>query len=99
MGILDFLSGRGPRSLRGGPIRVKGDDDLFDDEFQRKLDYLAVVSKRVFSGAMRAERRTKKKTGKVVLAIVLLRRQPAALSRAHGVRASRERRMPTSLPA
>jgi uncharacterized protein (DUF58 family) len=39
---------------------VKGDDDLFDDEFQRKLDYLAVVSKRVFSGAMRAERRTKK---------------------------------------
>ena len=38
----------------------KSDDELFDDEFQRKLDYLAVVSKRVFSGAMRAERRTKK---------------------------------------
>jgi hypothetical protein len=35
-------------------------EDLFDDEFQRKLDYLAMVSKRVFSGAMRAERRTKK---------------------------------------
>ncbi|WP_437478764.1 DUF58 domain-containing protein [Sorangium sp. So ce1014] len=36
------------------------DEELFDDEFQRKLDYLAMVSRRVFSGAMRAERRTKK---------------------------------------
>lgn len=36
------------------------DGDLFDDEFQRKLDYLAIVSKRVFAGRMRAERRTKK---------------------------------------
>jgi len=36
------------------------DDELFDDEFQRKLDYLAIVSRRVFSGRMRAERRTKK---------------------------------------
>ena len=36
------------------------DDDLFDDEFQRKLDYLALVSRRVFAGRMRAERRTKK---------------------------------------
>jgi uncharacterized protein (DUF58 family) len=35
-------------------------DELFDDEFQRKLDYLAIVSRRVFSGRMRAERRTKK---------------------------------------
>src|SRR6202020_2818539 len=35
-------------------------DDLFDDEFQRKLDYLAIVSRRVFSGRMRAERRSKK---------------------------------------
>jgi uncharacterized protein (DUF58 family) len=35
-------------------------DDLFDDEFQRKLEYLAVVSRRVFAGRLRAERRTKK---------------------------------------
>jgi uncharacterized protein (DUF58 family) len=35
-------------------------DDLFDDEFQRKLDYLAVVSRRLFAGRLRAERRTKK---------------------------------------
>jgi uncharacterized protein (DUF58 family) len=34
--------------------------DLFDDEFQRKLEYLALVSRRVFSGKLRAERRTKK---------------------------------------
>jgi uncharacterized protein (DUF58 family) len=34
--------------------------DLFDDEFQRKLEYLALVSRRVFAGRMRAERRTKK---------------------------------------
>ena len=40
---------------------VKADnDDLFDDEFQRKLEYLSVVSRRVFAGRLRAERRTKK---------------------------------------
>jgi uncharacterized protein (DUF58 family) len=35
--------------------------DLFDEEFQRKLETLAVVSRRVFSGRTRAERRSKKK--------------------------------------
>lgn len=35
-------------------------DDLFNEEFQRKLDYLALVSRRVFAGRSRAERRTKK---------------------------------------
>ena len=39
---------------------MAGGDELFDDEFQRKLDYLALVSRRVFAGRMRAERRTKK---------------------------------------
>ncbi|HVJ93383.1 MAG TPA: DUF58 domain-containing protein [Labilithrix sp.] len=57
MGLLDFLS-RAPKSLRGRPSARE--DDLFDDDFQRKLDYLALVSKRVFAGRMRAERRTKK---------------------------------------
>jgi uncharacterized protein (DUF58 family) len=59
MGVLELL---GLRS-RGGAralASARSDDDLFDDEFQRKLEYLAVVSRRVFSGAMRAERRTKK---------------------------------------
>jgi uncharacterized protein (DUF58 family) len=35
-------------------------EDIFDDEFQRKLDYLAVISRRLFAGRLRAERRTKK---------------------------------------
>jgi uncharacterized protein (DUF58 family) len=34
--------------------------DLFDEEFQRKLDYLVVISRRLFAGRLRAERRTKK---------------------------------------
>lgn len=36
------------------------EEELFGDDFQRKLDYLALVSRRVFTGRMRAERRTKK---------------------------------------
>lgn len=56
MGLLDRVLGRKETS----PARGKGDDELFDDEFQRKLDYLAVVSRKVFAGRMRAERRTKK---------------------------------------
>jgi len=55
MGFLDSVLGR------NRPVTARsGDDDLFDDDFQRKLDYLAIVSKRVFAGRMRAERRTKK---------------------------------------
>ena len=56
MGILDAVFGQ--KSIRGA--KKASDDDLFDDDFQRKLDYLALVSKRVFAGRMRAERRTKK---------------------------------------
>src|SRR3954469_3163164 len=60
MGVLDlFKRAASPLSRRFSPGRG-ADDDLFDDEFQRKLDYLAMVSRRVFTGAMRAERRTKK---------------------------------------
>ncbi len=33
---------------------------LFDDEFLKKLEYLYIVSKKVFAGRLRAERRTKK---------------------------------------
>ncbi len=55
MGLLDAVFG--PRSVRP---KKTSDEDLFDDDFQRKLDYLALVSKRVFAGRMRAERRTKK---------------------------------------
>lgn len=59
MGLLDvFKRATAPLSRRMG--RAEASEELFDDEFQRKLDYLAMVSRRVFSGAMRAERRTKK---------------------------------------
>lgn len=57
MGLWDFFKrGSGPASARRAPT----DEDLFDDEFQRKLETLAIVSKRVFSGKNRAERKTKK---------------------------------------
>jgi uncharacterized protein (DUF58 family) len=52
MGLADLFK----REAR--PAAAKS--DLFDDEFQRKLEYLALVSRRVFAGRLRAERRTKK---------------------------------------
>jgi uncharacterized protein (DUF58 family) len=55
MGLLDLLSRR-PSSRPPRPAS----DDLFDDTFQRKLEYLSLVSRRVFAGRLRAERRTKK---------------------------------------
>jgi uncharacterized protein (DUF58 family) len=55
MGLLDVLHWR--REKR--PHSAK-DDDLFDEQFQRKLEYLALVSRRVVAGRLRAERRTKK---------------------------------------
>ena len=58
MGFLDAI-GLGGRTRRGTSAPAAS-DELFDDDFQRKLDYLALVSKRVFSGRMRAERKTKK---------------------------------------
>ncbi len=54
MGILDRLRGSVPVASRDGA------DDLFDGEFQRRLEVLAVVSRRLFAGRLRAERRTKK---------------------------------------
>jgi uncharacterized protein (DUF58 family) len=55
MGLLDVLPWR-----RDKKAVSAADDDLFDDQFQRKLEYLALVSRRVFAGRLRAERRTKK---------------------------------------
>jgi uncharacterized protein (DUF58 family) len=43
------------------PRASKREHQLFDDEFQRKLEMLALVSRRVFAGRLRAERRSKKK--------------------------------------
>jgi uncharacterized protein (DUF58 family) len=55
MRLVDVFSRRHAR--KAPPPR---EDELFDDDFQRKLEYLALVSRRVFSGRLRAERRTKK---------------------------------------
>jgi uncharacterized protein (DUF58 family) len=55
MGILELFQRK--KTPRGEAARV----ELFDDEFQRKLEMLALVSRRVFTGRLRAERRSKKK--------------------------------------
>ncbi len=60
MGVLDFVRQALPKSKHSIPP-PKGADELFDDEFQRKLETLAIVSRRVFAGRQRAERRSKKK--------------------------------------
>ena len=52
MGLLDVLPWRRERKV----VSAAG-DDLFDDDFQRKLEYLSLVSRRVFAGRLRAERR------------------------------------------
>lgn len=57
MRLLESLRLSRRSAVRAGTAK---DDELFGDDFQRKLDYLALVSKRVFAGRMRAERRTKK---------------------------------------
>ncbi len=43
-------------------LQAKVDDrsDLFDEQFLKKLEYLHVVSRKIFSGSLRAERRTRK---------------------------------------
>ena len=56
MGLLDVLPWRRDKRAAASPAG----DERFGDDFQRKLDYLALVSRRVFSGRLRAERRTKK---------------------------------------
>lgn len=59
MGWLDRLQQVLPKARPKSEPRVRG--ELFDDDFQRKLETLAVVSRRVFAGRQRAERRTTKK--------------------------------------
>ncbi len=60
MGVLDIFKRAAAPLSRRLAVRKKAEEELFDETFQRKLEYLAMVSKRVFSGAMKAERRTKK---------------------------------------
>jgi uncharacterized protein (DUF58 family) len=60
MGMLDlFRKSEAPAASARGPAR--SGDPLFGDDFQKKLETLAIVSRRVFAGRLRAERRSKKK--------------------------------------
>lgn len=60
MRLLDwFRRAAAPVSRRWVTSRG-GNAALFDEEFQRKLETLAIVSRRVFAGRLRAERRSKK---------------------------------------
>lgn len=40
--------------------RPTGNEDLFDEEMQRRLEVLALVARRIYRGRQRAERRTRK---------------------------------------
>lgn len=60
MSVLDFVRQALPGGKRSQPP-VRDGQALFDDDFQRKLETLAIVSRKVFAGRQRAERRTKKK--------------------------------------
>lgn len=48
-------------SARRAPHRQAPREELFDEQFQRRLESLAIVSRKVFVGRMRADRRSKKK--------------------------------------
>lgn len=56
MGVLGWLRGRKERAPR--PADEGG--DLFDEEFQRRLEVLAIVSRKLVRGRTRAERRSRK---------------------------------------
>jgi uncharacterized protein (DUF58 family) len=56
MPVLEYIRRRTSRA----PVVGGAPDHLFDEEFLKKLEYLYIVSKKIFSGRSRAERRTKK---------------------------------------
>jgi uncharacterized protein (DUF58 family) len=59
MGFWGALLGVAPESKSAASVSAA--TELFDDEFQRKLETLAIVSRKVFAAQNRAQRRTKKR--------------------------------------
>jgi uncharacterized protein (DUF58 family) len=59
MSFLDWF--RAPLAGLRAAGSPAGNSLLFDDDFQRRLETLALVSRRVFAGRLQAERRSKKK--------------------------------------
>jgi len=57
--MLSWLTRGGSRSKEAASAKPT-DDGLFDESFQRRLEYLAIVSRRLYAGRTRAERRSKK---------------------------------------
>ncbi len=55
--MLSFFKKRGKTARE--PVRA-ADEALFDEDFQRRIEYLAIVSRRVYSGRLRAERKSKR---------------------------------------
>jgi uncharacterized protein (DUF58 family) len=49
-----------PKRGAGSPLSQKARSDLFDEKFMKTLEYLHMVSRKVFTGNLRAERRTRK---------------------------------------
>ncbi|MEN9579965.1 MAG: hypothetical protein RJA70_2974 [Pseudomonadota bacterium] len=60
MGLFDFVKQALPNARRLS-LAPRARGELFGEDFQKKLETLAIVSRRVFSGRHRADRRTKKK--------------------------------------
>lgn len=58
MPVLEYIRSRS-RSSRA-PVVGGAPEDLFDEAFLKKLEYLYIVSKKIFAGRSRAERKTKK---------------------------------------
>ena len=54
--MLDWLRGK----ERSGARALADEGDLFDEEFQRRLEVLAIVSRKLVAGRTRAERRSRK---------------------------------------
>lgn len=56
MPVLEYIRRRTSRA----PAVGSAPEDLFDERFLKKLEYLYIVSKKIFAGRSRAERKTRK---------------------------------------